>query len=180
MWFEGLEPGQELLFEDSSGKPHAFTLLDISPPDHRGFCVVRYVLDSEILSHQVKVAEASGEKAAQESEMADPANPYHVAAPCNGDLWVMHVSPGDFVKPGQEVFNISVMKQEKSVSAPVEGMVRRVLKNADYFEDRKMVPVKEGELLVELMPIRKVCPGCKQPLAAEDYHFCPYCGYGME
>ncbi|WP_243359348.1 pyruvate carboxylase [Fundidesulfovibrio terrae] len=180
VWFEGLEPGQEMFFEDSRGKPHTFTLLDISAPDHQGMSVVRYVLDSEILSHQVKVAEALGGREAQAVEMADPSNPYHIAAPCNGDLWVMHVSPGDFLKPGQEVFNISVMKQEKSVFSQVEGVVKRVIKNADYFEDKKMVPVKEGELLVELMPVSKVCPGCKAPLAAEDFQYCPWCGHGME
>ena len=182
VWFEGLEPGQELFFEDSRGKPHAFSLLDISAPDNQGLSVVRYILDSEILSHQVKVSEATGASVAgaQTLEIADPANPYQVAAPCSGDLWVMHVSPGDFVKPGQELFNISVMKQEKSVFSQVEGVVSRVLKNADYFEDRKMVAVKEGELLVELVPVRKVCPGCRQPLADEDYHYCPFCGYGME
>jgi len=180
VWFEGLEPGQEMCFEDSRGKPHTFTLLDIGQPDHQGYCVVRYVLDSEILSHQVKVAEALSGGAQDSVEMADPANPYHLAAPCNGDLWVMHVSPGDFLKPGQEVFNISVMKQEKSVLSQVEGVVKRVLRNADYFEDKKMVPVKEGELLVEIMPVSKTCPGCKAPLAAEDYHYCPWCGHGME
>ncbi|WP_243367703.1 pyruvate carboxylase [Fundidesulfovibrio soli] len=180
VWFEGLEPGQEMFFEDSRGKPHTLTLLDIGQPDPQGFSVVRYVLDSEILSHQVKVAEAIGGASTATVEMADPANPYHVAAPCNGDLWVMHVSPGDFLKPGQEVFNISVMKQEKSVLSQVEGVVKRVLRNADYFEDKKMVPVKEGELLVEIMPVSKACPGCKAPLAAEDYHYCPWCGHGME
>jgi len=179
VWFEGLEPGQELFFEDSKGKPHTFTLLDIAAPDSRGMSVVRYVLDAEILSHQVQVAEPAAAAAAA-LEMADSENPYHIAAPCNGDLWVMHVGPGDFVKPGQEVLNISVMKQEKSVGSPVEGVVKRVLKNADYFEDKKMVPVKEGELLVELMPAGRTCPKCKEPLSAEDFHFCPWCGYGME
>ena len=181
VWFEGLEPGQELTFEDSNGKPHTYTLLSISAADNQGMCVVRYVLDSEILSHQVKVSEPTvGAGTGQSIELADPGNPYHVAVPCNGDLWVMHVSPGDFVKPGEELFNISVMKQEKSVHAQVEGLVKRVLKSADYFEDKKMVPVKEGELLVELMSVKKACPGCKQPLADADFHYCPYCGHGME
>lgn len=180
VWFEGLEPGQEIFLEDSRGKPHTFALLDITAPDHQGMSVVRYVLDAEILSHQVKVAEALRDAAAQAHEVADPNNPYHVAAPCNGDLWVMHVSPGDFVKPGQELFNISVMKQEKSVLSTVEGLVKRVLRNADYFEDKKMVPVKEGELLIELMSVQKACASCKQPLANEDFHYCPYCGHGME
>ncbi len=180
VWFEGLEPGQEIFMEDSRGKPHTFTLLDITAPDHQGMSVVRYVLDAEILSHQVKVAEALLGATSNSHEVADPENPFHVAAPCNGDLWVMHVSPGDFVRPGQELFNISVMKQEKSVFSTVEGLVKRVLRNADYFEDKKMVPVKEGELLIELISVQKACASCKQPLANDDFHYCPYCGHGME
>jgi len=175
VWFEGLEPGQELMFEDSLGKPHHMVVLDISQPDVRGISIVRYVLDSEILSHQVQVSEARG-RVDSALEMADCKNPYHVAAPCNGDLWVMHVSPNDYVKAGEELFNISVMKQEKAVLAPVDGMVKRVVKTADFAEDKKMVPVKEGELLVELGPVLRVCPTCKEPVADEGHKFCPVCG----
>jgi len=175
VWFEGLETGQELTFEDLLGKPHAMHILDISAPDDRGMSVVRYVLDSEILSTQVKVAEAK-DKALAGVEMGDPANVNHVVSPCNGDLWVVHVSPGDFVKAGEELFNISIMKQEKAVFAPVDGMVKRVLKDADFQQSRKMVPVKEGELLVELGPVPRSCPGCKEPLTRDEFVFCPYCG----
>jgi len=51
-----------------------------------------------------------------------------------------------------------------------------VLKNANYQEDKIMVPVKEGELLVELGPAQAGCPTCKAPLASEDFRFCPVCG----
>ena len=88
----------------------------------------------------------------------------------------MHVKPGDMVRKGEELFNISIMKQEKSVVSPVEGMVERVLKFADYQEDRKMVPVKEGELLVQLMPAPRKCPTCQTPVIREEYRFCPACG----
>jgi len=175
VWFEGLNPGQELMFEDSLGKPHHMAILDISQPDSRGISIVRYVLDSEILSHQVQVAEAQG-RTDSTVEMADAKNPYHVAAPCNGDLWVMHVSPNDYVKAGEELFNISVMKQEKAVLAPVDGVIKRVLKTADFAEDKKMVPVKEGELLVELTAVMRVCPTCREPVADESHKFCPVCG----
>lgn len=36
------------------------------------------------------------------------------------------------------------MKQEKAVLAPVAGIVKRVLKTADYKETRKMETVREG------------------------------------
>ena len=95
---------------------------------------------------------------------------------CIPDLWVVHVKPGDMVKKGEELFNISIMKQEKSILAPVDGMVERVLKFADYQEDKKMVPVKEGELLVELVPAPRKCPTCAAPVTKDDFKFCPSCG----
>ncbi|MFO7598132.1 MAG: zinc ribbon domain-containing protein, partial [Desulfocurvibacter africanus] len=80
------------------------------------------------------------------------------------------------VKAGEELFNVSVMKQEKAIFAPVDGMVKRVLKDADFQQSKKMVPVKEGELLVELGPVPRSCPNCKEPLTRDEYNFCPYCG----
>ncbi|BCS87109.1 pyruvate carboxylase [Pseudodesulfovibrio sediminis] len=175
VWFEGLEKGELLQFQGNCKKPHVMRILDISEPDENGMCVVRYILDSEIMSHQVKIAEPeSGSK--DSNEMADPANPYHVGSPSNGDLWVTHVQPGDRVKEGEELFNISIMKQEKAVLAPMGGTVRRVLKSGNYTEDKKMIPVVEGELLVELGPDGGVCPTCKAEIANEDANFCANCG----
>jgi pyruvate carboxylase len=175
VWFEGLKPGDSLDFDDSNGKPHHMVILDISNMDVNGMSVVRYSLDSEFFTYQVKVGEATGGEQ-KGIEMADPDNPYHVGSPSTGDLWVMHVKPGDRVKKGEELFNISIMKQEKAVLSPVDGIVKRVLKFADYQEDKKMVPVKEGELLVELMPIPTLCLTCKEPVLLEEARFCHHCG----
>ncbi|WP_462325500.1 pyruvate carboxylase [Desulfoplanes sp.] len=175
VWFEGMDTGRELYFRDSQGKHHLLTLLDVAEPDARGICVVRYALDSEFFSHQVKVSEATGVEE-EGFEVADKNTPYHVGSPSSGDLWVMQVQPGDIVKAGEELFNISIMKQEKAVFSQVAAMVKRVLKVADYQEDRKMVPVHEGELLVELMPIPKRCPTCKHPTLHEEDRFCAHCG----
>ena len=108
--------------------------------------------------------------------MADPDNPYHIGAPSNGDLWVMHVRPGDRVKQNEEICNISIMKQEKAILAPMDGTVKRVLKTADYTKDRKMVGVKAGELLVELGEPVDACPTCRAEIVAADFQFCPHCG----
>ncbi len=175
VWFEGLEKGEVLNFQGNCMKPHRMRILDISEPDENGMAVVRYVLDSEIMSHQVKVAEPDvGGKEA--TEMADPTNDYHVGSPSNGDLWVTHVRPGDKVKAGEELFNISIMKQEKAVTAKIDSTVRRVIKSAQYTEDKKMIPVVEGELIVELGPEVGVCPTCKFDVPGEDCNFCPNCG----
>ena len=86
---------------------------------------------------------------------------------------MMYVKPGDVVKTGEELFNITIMKQEKAVMAPRDGMVRRVLKTANYKHDRQMVSVCEGELLVELGPVPKTCSVCSSPLKEDTFKFCP-------
>jgi pyruvate carboxylase len=61
----------------------------------------------------------------------------------------------------------------------MDAQVKRVLKTADYQENRKMVPVKSGELLVELGPVSRVCDSCEQPLPGDECAFCPHCGHQM-
>lgn len=179
VWFEGLEPELELPFLDSREKLHHMTILDISSPDDEGMALVRYVLDGENFTHPVKVAEAVAAQTAP-AETADPGNPFQVGSPTNGDLWVMYVKPGDMVKKGEELFNITVMKQEIAVVAPVSGMVKRVLKYADYQADRKMVPVRERELIVELGVAPHKCTGCEKPIPIEGCKYCPECGAMVE
>ena len=129
------------------------------------------------MSTEVQVTKAGGGGKHNISK-ADPNNPYHVGAPSNGDLWVTYVTPGQVVRKGDELFNISIMKQEKTVISPIDGVVKRVLKTADYSESKQMIPVREGELLVELGPVSGVCanPACGKPLPADNFTFCPYCG----
>jgi pyruvate carboxylase len=176
-WFEGMQVGEELNFTDSNGKPHNLSLIRMQNPGPNGVSVVRYVLDSDILSSEVQVSKPET-AVARSGAMADPGNEYHVGAPSSGDLWVMYVHPGDIVKKGEELFNISIMKQEKAVVAPLDAMVKRVLKTADYRESKQMVPVREGELIVELVPIPNSCsnPKCAKPLPTDSFAFCPYCG----
>lgn len=177
IWFEGMKVGQDLNFNDSSGKPHHLLLLSISRPNDAGISICRYVLDSEFLSSEIQVAQPAISKN-KSSIMADPTDQYQVASPSNGDLWVMYVHPGDVVKAGEELFNVSIMKQEKAVLAPVDGIVKRVLKTADFKENKQMVSVREGELIVELGSVPRLCPNtnCAQPITQDNISFCPYCG----
>lgn len=181
VWFEGLKVGQDFYFNETNGKPHHLVLLSISRPSEMGVSVCRYVLDSEIMSCEVQVSQpvVTGYK---DTLLADPADLYQVAAPSNGDLWVMYVHPGDIVKAGEELFNVSIMKQEKAVFAPVNGIVKRVLKTADFKEYKQMVPVREGELIVELAPVPRICANeaCGQIIPLDDCVFCPYCASRVE
>ncbi len=175
VWFEGLTVGREIDFCDTDGKPHRMSIIDISPADILGIRLVRYHLDDETFKHPVQAAEptTTGPGA---MEMADKKNPCHVGSPSTGDLWVMYVKPGDTVTKGEELFNITIMKQEKAVCSPMDGIVERILKTADYKHDKQMTPVLEGELLVVLGPVPKRCEKCKSPIKDESYRFCPVCG----
>lgn len=179
-WFEGMEVGETISFQESDGKPHTLQMLAISRPNAAGMSVVRFVLDSEFMNAEVQLAQPAGQDG-QGVPMADPSDVYQVPSPSNGDLWVMYVAPGDIVKKGEEIFNVSIMKQEKAVLAPCDGIVKRVLKTADFKENKKMVPVREGELLVELGPVPKVCPNeaCGHAIPSEDARFCPFCGTSL-
>ncbi len=175
VWFEGLQTGQEVVFLDSTKKPHTMTVLHIAEQDNAGMREVRYELDGEICAVQVKVKEGAATQIAA-GEMADPDNIYHIAAPSNGDLWVMYAEPGEVVEKGEELFNVSIMKQEKAVLAPVDALVKRVTKSANFKDDKKMVPVTGGELLVELAPVPNTCSGCQWHIVSEEYIYCPGCG----
>jgi len=180
VWFEGLAPGQTMNFNDTSGKPHRMTLLDIQAPEPDSPASVSFVLDSEIMrAEALDLGEPGSSRAAGGPVLAQRDNPYHVAAPLSGDLWVMYVKPGDLVHPGQELFNISIMKQEKAVTAAIAGQVKRVLKEADFKTTRRMTPVRAGELIVELGPLPNLCPACRQPLPLEYLPYCPFCGAAM-
>jgi pyruvate carboxylase len=175
VWFEGLSVGREIMFCDTDGKPHRMSIIDISPVDPQGVRLVRYHLDDEKFTHPVQVAEPTSSGAGG-IEMAEKNNPCHVASPSRGDLWVMYVKPGDMVVKGEELFNITIMKQEKAVISPMEGIVERVLKTADYKHDKHMTPVIEGELLVVIGPVPKRCGKCHSPIKDEAFKFCPTCG----
>ena len=175
VWFEGVTVGREIDFCDTDGKPHRMSIIDISPVDVQGIRLVRYHLDDETFSYPVQVAEPKTLGSGL-VEMADKKNPCHIGSPSTGDLWVMYVKPGDTVSKGEELFNITIMKQEKAVLSPMDGIVERVLKTADYKHDKQMTPVREGELLVVLGPVPKRCEKCKSPIKDETFRFCPVCG----
>ncbi|MBE9581729.1 MAG: pyruvate carboxylase, partial [Proteobacteria bacterium] len=130
IWFEGLQTGHEREFLTSDGKVHSIKILRIGEVDPHGRKRVRYKLDYEVFVEDIKVEEegVTGPGLA----MADTKNPYHIAAPFDSDLWLVHKREGDPVKAGEEVLNLSLMKTEYAVTSPVDGVVRRVVIFADY------------------------------------------------
>ncbi|AVM08482.1 acetyl-CoA carboxylase biotin carboxyl carrier protein subunit [Bacillus sp. NEAU-CP5] len=60
-----------------------------------------------------------------------------------GNLWKIHVKPGDVVEEGQEVAILESMKMEIPIIADAAGTVKEVKKSEGDFTD-------EGEVLIEL------------------------------
>ncbi|MDR1084369.1 MAG: pyruvate carboxylase [Deltaproteobacteria bacterium] len=180
VWFEGLRPDESATFTDSQDKPHQITILNIQKQDEKGQVAVRYLLDSEIMLHAAQVGAAPPSFIQESDSQTASADPYLVTAPVNGDLWVMYVKEGDAVTQGQELFNISIMKQEKGVRSKTSGIVKKIHRTADFQATKLMVPVQAGELIVELGPLPLACPHCQKTLPTEGLKFCPYCGQGLD
>ncbi|NVM57966.1 MAG: pyruvate carboxylase, partial [Desulfobacterales bacterium] len=176
IWFEGLKTGHEREFFTSDGKVHSIKILRVGKVDRHGRIRVRYKLDYEVFVEDIQVKERA--IAGPGLEMADMKNPYHIGAPFDSDLWLVHKKEGDPVKAGEEVLNLSLMKTEYAVTSPVDGVVKKVVVFADYRTDKKMIPVKKGALLMELAPPREQCINCDAEIE-EGYKFCPACGYKL-
>jgi pyruvate carboxylase len=177
IWFEVLQPGVEREFVTSDGKVHTIKIIRVGKTRPRGTRRVRYKLDYEVFVEDIKVAESV--EAGPRREMADSRNSYHIGAPFDADLWLVHKKEGNAVKAGEEVLNLSIMKTECAVTSAVDGVVKRVLVFADYKADKQMVAVKKGQLLMELAPPFERCPNCNADIE-KDYKFCPNCGQNLE
>ena len=173
IWFEGLETGVEREFRTSDGKVHTIEVMHIGNVSKNGTRRTRYKLDHEVFVQEIQVEKGAVEK--RGVEMADEDNPYHIGAPFDSDLWLVHKKVGDNIEAGEEILNLALMKVEYGVTSPVGGVVKRVLVFADYKADKKMIPVKKGQLLIELAVPRERCRNCNAQINKED-KFCPNCG----
>ena len=68
-----------------------------------------------------------------------------VEAPLGGNVWKIHVRPGDRVEKGSVIAAIEAMKTECSVPSPAAGIVRAV-----YIQERQ--PISPGTPIIALEP----------------------------
>lgn len=73
----------------------------------------------------------------------DHARPKHIASPMPGLVLKVLVSEGDTVLEGQPVIVLEAMKMENVLSAPADGVVQKILAEAQRNVDK-------GQILVEL------------------------------
>jgi len=72
-----------------------------------------------------------------------------VEAPLGGNVWRIHVRPGDRVEKGAVIAAIEAMKTECSVPSPSAGIVRAV-----YIQERQ--PILAGTPMIALEPVARL------------------------
>nr|WP_274635809.1 pyruvate carboxylase [Microbacterium bovistercoris] len=138
----GLTPGTEHVVELERGVQLFVGLEAIGEADDKGMRSVMTTLNGQL--RPVFVRDRSVEVEARQAERADTSRPGQVAAPFSGAV-TMKAAEGDEVEAGQPVASIEAMKMEAAITAPVGGVVERLVVTGT-------AQVEAGDLLVVIHP----------------------------
>ncbi|MFT4213542.1 MAG: pyruvate carboxylase [Microbacterium sp.] len=134
----GLVPGEEHVAEIDPGVQLYVGLEAIGAADAKGMRTVMTTLNGQL--RPVWVRDRSIAVEARQVEKADTSKPGQIAAPFSGVVSVK-VAAGDRVSAGQPVASIEAMKMEAAITAPVDGVVERLVVSGTS-------PVEAGDLLL--------------------------------
>ena len=96
-------------------------------------------------SHELEREEESLDAAVAPESIEVPLGTELVEAPLGGNVWRIHVRPGDRIEKGTVIAAIEAMKTECSVPSPAAGIVRAV-----YIQERQ--PISPGTPIIALEP----------------------------
>ena len=96
-------------------------------------------------SHELAREEESLDAAVTPESIEVPLGTELVEAPLGGNVWRIHVRPGDRIEKGAVIAAIEAMKTECSVPSPAAGIVRAV-----YIQERQ--PISPGTPIIALEP----------------------------
>jgi len=137
----GLEIDEEIPIEIEYGKTLYISLKGISGIDEDGNRTLHFELNGGPRDVTIPDNAFSGEKIVR--EVADPSMANQVGAPMPGVVIEVKVKQGQEVVAGEALLVLSAMKMETVVSAPVDGIVKRMLVGVDD-------SLAAGDLLVEI------------------------------
>jgi pyruvate carboxylase len=143
VFFYGAQPQQEMTLEIEPGKTLLVSLQAVAA-DGEAAQKVQFELNGQ--PRTVRVLRPVAGAAAQGRPLADPANPWHVAAPMPGAIVNVAVQPGQRVHAGSTLLALEAMKMETHVAAERDAVVDAVLVAPN---DR----VQAKELLIVLRPL---------------------------
>ncbi|WP_434811656.1 pyruvate carboxylase [Microbacterium sp. bgisy189] len=138
----GLKPGEEHVAEIDPGVQLYVGLEAIGEADAKGIRTVMTTLNGQL--RPVFVRDRSIAVETKAAEKADTSKPGQVAAPFSGAV-TLKAAEGDKVKAGQPVASIEAMKMEAAITAPVDGVVERLVISGT-------APVEAGDLLLVIRP----------------------------
>jgi pyruvate carboxylase len=138
----GLVPGAEHVVEIEKGVQLYVGLEAIGEADEKGMRTVMATLNGQL--RPVFVRDRSISVEARQAEKADTSVPGQVAAPFSGVV-TLKVAVGDAVEAGAPVASIEAMKMEAAITAPVAGVVERLVVDPT-------AAVEAGDLLVVVRP----------------------------
>ncbi|MCP2260923.1 pyruvate carboxylase [Streptoalloteichus tenebrarius] len=139
-FFYGLRPGEEYSVDLEPGVRLLIGLEAIGEADERGMRTVMATLNGQL--RPIQVRDRSVATDVPVAEKADRTNPDHVAAPFAGVV-TLSVAEGDQVETGQTIATIEAMKMEAAITAPKQGVVKRLAIGS-------VQQVEGGDLLLEL------------------------------
>ncbi|MFS0714544.1 pyruvate carboxylase [Microbacterium sp. 2P01SA-2] len=138
----GLVPGAEHVVEIEKGVQLYVGLEAIGEADEKGMRTVMATLNGQL--RPVFVRDRSISVESRQAEKADTSVPDQVAAPFSGVV-TLKMAVGDPVEAGAPVASIEAMKMEAAITAPVAGVVERLVVDPT-------AAVEAGDLLVVIRP----------------------------
>ncbi|MBK1687351.1 pyruvate carboxylase [Rubrivivax gelatinosus] len=142
VFFYGPQPQQEIAVEIDPGKSLLVMLQSVAADGDTAH-KVQFELNGQ--ARTVRVPRA-GVQAAAARPMAEPGNPWQVAAPMPGAIVSVAVAPGQHVAAGDTLLALEAMKMETHVAADREAVVEAV-------HVRPGERVQAKELLIVLRPV---------------------------
>jgi pyruvate carboxylase len=136
----GLQTGEELAVDLEPGVRLYLQLEAVTGADERGIRTLLLTLNGQ--PRQIDAQDRSLKPETPVREKANPSNPGHVGAPMTGVV-TLSVEEGENVEAGQQIGTIEAMKMESAISAPVAGVVERIVVPSG-------INVEPGDLLVVL------------------------------
>ena len=137
-FFYGLHPGEEILVKLQRGKTISIRYVYRSKPDDNGRCRVAFELNGQMRTVHIQDESATPKKDVHRKAI----EVNEVGAPLMGRLSSVLVDEGSEVSKDTPIFVIEAMKMETTITAPADGVVRRIHLPAGTL-------VQQGDLVVE-------------------------------
>ena len=141
-FFFGVERGEEITVSIAVGKNIYIEYLSTSEPNEEGNRYVTFRINGDARSVSVK----DNALVSQIKVALKATRPNEVGSPLQGSLSKVLVKEGDKVKINDPLFIIEAMKMESTITAPVDGTVKKIyLKNKTLVsQDDMVLEIDEG------------------------------------